>query len=273
MLSLKEPPLKERVFTSSGDKPLPTQVHSYKEWSSHGMAQAMKAVIEEGLSIRRAAERYGIPKSTLGDRISGRVLPGSVSGPPKILTDKEENDLEQFLFHCSAIGYGKTRKDVVSLVERLLCYRGTQKSVSNGWWSSFMKRHPNVVLRTPSTLGRARYLATNRGMIDKYFDLLEDTISKFHLNDKPCQIFNIDESGFPLSPQPPKTLCRRGTKTPSVFSSSNRSQITVVGCVSASGQAIPPMVIWDWFLNLLTGNHIWSIQQRVDRHGIIRHMV
>ena len=233
----KEPPLKERVFSSSIDKQLLNHCHgSYKNWSSQGMANAIKAVTEQGLSVRKAAEMYGIPKSTLGDRISGRVLPGSVSGPPRTLTDSEETDLEQFLFHCSAIGYGKTRKDVINLVERSI-----QRSVSNGWWSSFIKRHPKVVLRTPSTLGRARYLATNKGMVDKYFDLLESTMAKHHLCDKPCQIFNMDESGFPLSPQPPKLLCRRGIKNPSVFSSTDRSQITVVGCVSASGQALPPM--------------------------------
>ena len=82
-------------------------------------------------------------------------------------------------------------------------------------------------------------------MINNYYDLLESTLSKFHLHKKPSQIFNIDESGFPLNPKPPKTLCCRGTKTPSVFTSTDRSQITVVGCVSASGHAIPPMVIWD----------------------------
>jgi len=30
----------------------------------------------------RAAEEYGVPQATLGDRASGRVKPGAVSGPP-----------------------------------------------------------------------------------------------------------------------------------------------------------------------------------------------
>ena len=77
----------------------------------------MKAVIEGGLSITLAAEKFNIPRTTLGDRISGRVLPGSVSGPPKFLTDDEESELEGFIFHCASMGYGKTRKDVISLVE------------------------------------------------------------------------------------------------------------------------------------------------------------
>lgn len=210
------PPLKQRVYYSNcGLQPQPPSargVHQYKEWDKSSMCNAMKAVIEEGVSIRKASLRYGIPKSTLGDRISGRVLPGSKSGPPRLLNDKEEKDLEDFIYHCSLIGYGKTRKDIICLVNRFLVYRGVNRSASNGWWSSYAKRHPSIVLRTPASIGRARYLATNRDMVNRYFDLLEETISKSKLKDKPCQIYNMDESGMPLNPKPLKTLNKRGGK-------------------------------------------------------------
>ena len=35
------------------------------------------------------------------------------------------------------------------------------------------------------------------------------------------------------------------SKNPSAFTSTGKAQITIVGCVSASGICIPPMVIWD----------------------------
>ena len=150
------PPLKQRVFVFNSFIELPLPFHraaTYKNYESQTMSQAMKAVIEGGLSIRLAAEKFNIPRTTLGDRISGRVLPGSVSGPPELLTDDEESELEGFIFHCASMGYGKTRKDVISLVERYLLYRGRDKRVSNGWWTSFCRRHSQVVLRTPSEQG------------------------------------------------------------------------------------------------------------------------
>ena len=107
-ISIREPPLKQRVFVfnSSIEHPLPLHhATTYKNYESQSMSQAMKAVIEGGLSIRLAAEKFNIPRTTLGDRISGRVLPGSVSGPPKLLTDDEESELEGFIFHCGSIGY------------------------------------------------------------------------------------------------------------------------------------------------------------------------
>ena len=95
----------------------------------------MKAVIHDGMSIRKAACVYGVPKSTLGDRISGKVLPGTKSGPPSYITEKEE--LVTFMTRSSAIGYGRTRKEVIAIVEWLLCSRGIHKYVTNGWWESF----------------------------------------------------------------------------------------------------------------------------------------
>ena len=80
-------PLAKRVFVSSRNEvTIPGSHHasrpvSYKSWSEESMSKALKAVIEQRLSIRRAAEDYGVPRSTLGDRVSGRVLPGAVSGP------------------------------------------------------------------------------------------------------------------------------------------------------------------------------------------------
>ena len=52
----------------------------YKEWTEERMAMATRSV-HEGKSIRHAAMDCGMPKSTLGDRISGHVLPGMKSGP------------------------------------------------------------------------------------------------------------------------------------------------------------------------------------------------
>ena len=57
----------------------------YKHWLHADMLAATKAVIADGMSGRQAAELHQVPKSTRGDRISGRVLPGAKSGPPMYL--------------------------------------------------------------------------------------------------------------------------------------------------------------------------------------------
>ena len=45
-------------------------------------------------------------------------------------------------------------------------------------------------------------------IIDNYFDLLESTLLENDLCDKPCQIFNVDESGTPLDPPSLKVVTK-----------------------------------------------------------------
>ena len=49
---------------------------------------------------------------------------------------------------------------------------------------------------------------------------------------------------MPLDAQPLKVVTWKGPKNPSQVSSWLKSQVTVVGCISAGGQCLPPMVIW-----------------------------
>ena len=99
-------PLKDRVLKSSRSLSVPlisvsSQDEKYKQWTDTHMEKAVDAVRNQGLTVRRTAEEYCIPKSTLHDRLIGRVQIGACSGPPKYLTDDEENELEEFLMGCA----------------------------------------------------------------------------------------------------------------------------------------------------------------------------
>ena len=74
--------------------------------------------------------------------------------------------------------------------------------------------------------------------------MLEATLLEYDLHDKPCQLFNIDETGMPLDLKPLRLVCDVGTKNPVAVSAGNKAQISVVGCVSAAGYCIPPMIIY-----------------------------
>ena len=71
------------------------------------------------------------------------------------------------------IGYGRTRSEVLSIVEQLLARKGVERAVSNGWWNKFLGRHPLLRTRTPATLSMSRAKASSRECIDAYFDRLE----------------------------------------------------------------------------------------------------
>ena len=57
--------------------------------------------------------------------------------------------------------------------------------------------------------------------------------------------FQFDETGMPLDPKSLRVVVPKGMKNPSLITSGNKAQITVVGCICAAGFAIPPMIVWD----------------------------
>ena len=50
---------------------------------------------------------------------------------------------------------------------------------------------------------------------------------------------------MPIDHKTPNVPAKKGQKKVRYQSAGNKSQVTVVGCVSATGQAIPPTVIFD----------------------------
>ena len=75
-----------------------------KQWTDSAMENALKEVTNNGKTVRHAALEYGIPKSTLHNRVSGKVLPGAVGGAPRYLDDEEEEELIRWLEGCTEVG-------------------------------------------------------------------------------------------------------------------------------------------------------------------------
>lgn len=85
----------------------------------------------------------------------------------------------QLLVDCASVRYTKSRKDVLSIVQQILYSRSVVAEVSKGGWDSFWMRHPNLTLS---------HTANDVGAINKYFDLLEDTVHDNSLTNRTAQI-------------------------------------------------------------------------------------
>ena len=211
--------------------------------------EAAVMAVESGsaFSINRAARDHGIPPSTLKDRLSGRVVDGTKPGRPSYLTDGEEAELESYLIKASQVGYGKTRRQVKAIAENIAVDKGILRKshISDGWWKKFLSRHPSLSLRSGDATGHVRMKATSRENMTHYFNLLDDILEECEFKDHPERIYNMDECGMPLDPKPPKVLAQKGQRKVRYRCAGNKGQITVLGCCSGTGQAIPPFVIFD----------------------------
>ena len=73
------------------------------------MLAAMTQAQSGNVSANRAADFHGVPRSTLKDRLHGKVLHGTKPGPRPYLDMEQERELVDYLFDTANIGYGKTR--------------------------------------------------------------------------------------------------------------------------------------------------------------------
>ena len=203
------------------------------------------AAVERGTSLRKASIMYDVPRSTLYDRVSGRVAMDSRPGRRPYLTIEEEEELVSFLLKCAKIGYAHTRKEVLSLVRRIVESKGFDHVITDSWWRRFCERHPQLTLRAAMPLSQARAMATDENVINQYFDTLEDTLVENDIFDDPHCIYNLDETGMPLNPKSQKVVDAVGAKNPSYITGQTKTQVTVLACTSAAGSTLPPFVIFD----------------------------
>ena len=202
-----------------------------------------------GIPVLRAANEHGVPRSTctLQDRILGKAVHGTNPGPRPYLEPIEENELSNFLVDTAKAGLGKTRKEIKALVTKVAREKGVlkKKKVTDGWFRQFKERQPQLSLRKGDATANVRMNCLNKETMAQYFSMLKDVLLEHNLLDSPAQIYNVDETGMPLDHRAPKVMTMRGQKKVRCRTSGNKNQITVIACVSATGQAIPPFVIFD----------------------------
>ena len=242
----KAPATRKKRSLAEGNAP--GDPRKYRQWCEESMLGALNAVSEGTMGINRAATEFGVPRTTLKDRIAGRVTHGSKSGRKPYLTHSEEKELYDYLILCASIGYPKRRDDVIGIVRKTLQNKSgfpVDDFRGKGWWLRFMKRWPDLVLRKGDALAQPRANAVNATNLKNYYILLEKTLKDNDLFNCPNKIFNMDESGLPLDHKPSKVIALRGTKKVHCHTSGNKMQITILACANAAGTAIPPMIIFE----------------------------
>ncbi|KAB0790127.1 hypothetical protein PPYR_15553, partial [Photinus pyralis] len=89
--------------------------------------------------------------------------------------------------------------------------------------------------------------------------LLKKTLHDLDLNDKPHQIWNLDELGFCLDPSKTKVVGKKGVASSRTIGGVGRENTTILMTVNAAGRGkAPPLIIFK-------GTHIWD--ELVAPHG------
>ncbi|GFN86680.1 tigger transposable element-derived protein 6-like protein [Plakobranchus ocellatus] len=201
------------------------------------------------MSIKKAAQHFGVPRTTLSDKVNEKypVHPTTKT----VLTPQEEQKIVDWLIISARRGCGFTKDLLCLVIQKVLNAEGrktvfTDNKPGRTWLDGFLKRHPEVKQRKTSVLGEQRAHLTE-GKIRAWFGEVETSLAEDGVDIRtvdPRCVFNADETGVPLHSSGQVVLTDASNKHPYTIGSDNKRQISILGCASASGERLPPLVIF-----------------------------
>ncbi|CAC5407325.1 unnamed protein product [Mytilus coruscus] len=207
------------------------------------MVNALQAVRSEGkMSIREASVQFDVPKSTLADRISGKYSVDTKSGKKPVIPGDVETKMVNKVMGLAEQGFGVSRRQMLGRAATVCSQLKLKNNLKDGvsgmdWLAGLRRRHPVLVLRKPEKLATVRML--NPIKVGRYFvDLY-----KYSKDLSPTEIWNMDETNLNMEHRPVKVLASVGARSVPGRTGNTREGVTVLPCVNAAGEKIPPLLI------------------------------
>lgn len=99
----------------------------YNSYSEENLQKALDDIRKKKLNIREAAEKYKVPKSTLGRQKLGQNSQQERPGRPTLLTDDEEDSFIQHLNLVASWGFPFDLLDLRLFIKGYLDRKGVQE--------------------------------------------------------------------------------------------------------------------------------------------------
>lgn len=222
-------------------------------YSKQQMESALKA-ISRGMSVTAAARSFGVPRTTVLDKISGRTPKVRKMGPPSILSRVEEEILVNWILLLSQKHRPVTKEQVLDSVQIIIKQTKRNSPFTDGrpgkkWFTSFLKRNPQITTRIAQNLTPARESVTEE-QIRRWFEEIRQYLRSENLlevTEDPSRVFNADESAFFLQPKGDKVLARKGEKSVYIAGTNDdKENLTVLLTANGQGDFAPPMIIFKY---------------------------
>lgn len=222
------------------------------KWSADSLKNAIEAVKNGTMGVNEAAKNFGIPKSTLKDRIRKSDTEKHALGPSSCLGIDAELKLVRHIKTLQKFGFAPDRDSVriwaFELAEQMKIKHRFNKDIGKAgydWLYSFLRRQPSISVRTAEGISVNRATGMNRETVKLYFELLEKVLRENGLFEKSSNVFNMDETGLQLNNKPTKVLAAKGSKNVSSLTSGEKGEtISVIACCNAEGMFLPPYSIF-----------------------------
>ena len=205
-----------------------------------------------GMSVKQAAKKWSVPRSTLQDLKIGKYHPMSRPGPATILTDEEELLLVQWITELARRGVPLSKENLLDSVQSIVISDGRLNPFSEGrpgkvWFYAFIKGHPEIAQRNPESICRGRGSLTEgciRGWFLNAEKFFKEKNIEYVLLD-PCRQCNGDETGFQIDPKSNRVIGPRG-EVVYTESDGNKEQVTVLITTRAEGSLFKSAIVYPY---------------------------
>ncbi|KAJ2898372.1 hypothetical protein MKZ38_003963 [Zalerion maritima] len=162
-------------------------------YTEDSVVDAILDITDNGLSQHQAAQKHGIPQSTLSTRLNGQGARNDQIQPGSLLSKNQERQLVQWILRQESIGYAPSHSQVRACVLGLLEQQGVQNpDLGKNWVARFLGRYPEVKTKPGRRQEAARFDSFTPRAVKWYFDIREDQYSWI----KPENTVNIDKGGI-----------------------------------------------------------------------------
>ncbi|KAF6515118.1 hypothetical protein HZS61_005024 [Fusarium oxysporum f. sp. conglutinans] len=159
--------------------------------------------VRNGVAVRTAATRHGVPRGTLRARLNGAQPQRTAHGDQQRLTANQEEHLKQWILRQEALGYAPTHAQVRAIASSVLKQQGDHKPLGRKWSSHFVERHLAVKTKLGRRTDWKRINAATPDNIKHLFNLYE-TVSWIPPRRKaPCARPKLIQRCFNQEQMPP----------------------------------------------------------------------
>ena len=211
------------------------------QYTEDDVAAAIQDV-RNGKPIRRAAKDWGVPKTTLIDRLSGRESSREAAISQQRLSPVQEKHLTDWVLTQEALGLAPTHAQIKELAERVLALKGGHTPLGKNWIAAFFRRNPILRTKRQRRIDSQRINGASTEVIRSWFPKLRIPAIQAI---KPENRYNMDEHGI-MEGQGGNGLVVGSAAIRAIHQKQpgSRAWTSILECISATGRAISPLVIY-----------------------------
>lgn len=209
--------------------------------------------IRRGSQIRNVSRSSGIPESTLRGRLNERYH-RQKPGAPTALPSHVESYAVNWVLEEARRGFPVSTGKLIACVAHYIKKKRLVTKFKNGtpgkkWLQHFLRRHPNISRRIPSSLPKHRAIVTEKQIRDWFAEIKNFIRADKHeqiLKD-PTRVFNMDETAVRTVPTKEVVLAGTGIRHLHVrVGNSDKESYTALFAANASGALAPTMILFPY---------------------------